>query len=250
VDTTESGGEVFARRITPDDALLEYLADHGMKRFSKRLVSSGALDVVATAIPGIRDILVLGKVKQLERDDPADLLLVDAPATGHVMTFLTSASGLLDAARSGPLRAQAADVVELLTDPERCRVALVTLPEEMPVNEAVEAAYKLEDKVGVSLGPLIVNGCIPPVEGLRADPSAAAAVAGVEVSDELAAALGAAAEFTAKRKEQQDEQLHRLADELPLRQVRVPFIPGDVIGPDELGELSVALRAGVEALPS
>ena len=52
-------------------------------------------------------------------------------------------------------------MVELLTDPERCRVALVTLPEEMPVNEAVEAAYKLEDRVGVSLGPLIVNGCIP-----------------------------------------------------------------------------------------
>ena len=60
-------GTVRARRITPDDALLEYLADHGMKRISKRLVSSGALDVVATAIPGIRDILVLGKVKSLER---------------------------------------------------------------------------------------------------------------------------------------------------------------------------------------
>ena len=95
-------GSVRGRCITPDDALLEYLADHGMKRFSKRLVSSGALDVVATAIPGIRDILVLGKVKQLERGDPADLILVDAPATGHVMTFLSSASGLLDAARSGP----------------------------------------------------------------------------------------------------------------------------------------------------
>ena len=67
MDATESTGEVSASRITPDDALLEYLADHGMKRFSKRLVSSGALDVVATAIPGIRDILVLGKVKQLER---------------------------------------------------------------------------------------------------------------------------------------------------------------------------------------
>ena len=61
-------GTVRARRITPDDALLEYLADHGMKRISKRLVSSGALDVVSTAIPGIRDILVLGKVKQLERE--------------------------------------------------------------------------------------------------------------------------------------------------------------------------------------
>jgi anion-transporting ArsA/GET3 family ATPase len=141
-------------------------------------------------------------------------------------------------------------VVELLTDPERCRVALVTLPEEMPVKEAVEAAYKLEDRVGVSLGPLIVNGCIPLVDGLRADPAAAAFEADAEVSDDLVRALSAAADFTNKRQEQQDEQLHRLAEELPLRQVRVPLIPGDVIGPDELGEISEALRAGVEALPS
>ncbi len=249
-DKTESGGEIFARRITPDDALLEYLADHGMRRFSKRLVSSGALDVVATAIPGIRDILVLGKVKQLERDDPADLLLLDAPATGHVMTFLSSASGLLDAARSGPLRAQAADVVELLTDPERCRVALVTLPEEMPVNEAVEAAYKLEDRVGVSLGPLIVNGCIPSLPGLRVDPASAASGARAEVSEELLRAFRSAAEFTVRREDQQEEQLRRLADELPLRQLRVPAIPSEVIGPDELGEISEALRVAVEALPS
>jgi anion-transporting ArsA/GET3 family ATPase len=250
VEASEPGGEVFARRITPDDALLEYLADHGMRRFSKRLVSTGALDVVATAIPGIRDILVLGKVKQLERDDPADLLLLDAPATGHVMTFLSSASGMLDAARSGPLRSQAADVVSLLTDPDRCRVALVTLPEEMPVNEAVEAAYKLEDQVGVSLGPLIVNGCIPLVHGLRSDPAAAASDAKAKVSDELANALSAAGEFTARREEQQDEQLRRLSDELPLRQVRVPAISGEVIGPDELDEIADALRVGVEALPS
>ena len=59
--------EVRARTLTPDDALLEYLVDHGLRRISKRLVRSGALDVVATAAPGIRDILVLGKVKQLER---------------------------------------------------------------------------------------------------------------------------------------------------------------------------------------
>src|ERR1700722_11986407 len=175
-------GKISGRRITPDDALLEYLADHGMKRFSKRLVSTGALDVVATAIPGIRDILVLGKVKQLERGRAADLVLVDAPATGHVMTFLSSASGLLDAARSGPLRTQAADVSELLTDPARCQVALVTLPEEMPVNEAIEAAYKLEDRVGVTLGPLIVNGCLMDRPDLREDPVLAASQSALQIS--------------------------------------------------------------------
>jgi anion-transporting ArsA/GET3 family ATPase len=121
-------GAVRARRITPDDALVEYLEDHGLRRVSKRLVSSGVVDVVSTAIPGIRDVLVLGKVKQLERERIADLIVVDAPATGHAITFLTSASGLVNAARGGPLRTQAAEVVELLADPSRCRVILVTLP--------------------------------------------------------------------------------------------------------------------------
>ena len=86
-------GTVRARTITPDDALLEYLADHGLRRVSKRLMSSGIIDLVAGAIPGIRDVLVLGKVKQIERSRIADLILVDAPATGHTMTFLSSAGG-------------------------------------------------------------------------------------------------------------------------------------------------------------
>ena len=60
-------GTVRARVITPDDALLEYLAEHGLRRVSKRLMASGIVDLVAGAIPGIRDILVLGKVKQIER---------------------------------------------------------------------------------------------------------------------------------------------------------------------------------------
>ena len=62
-----TGQSTSGRTLTPDEALLEYLRDHGLSRISQRLVSSGALDVVATAAPGIKDILVLGKVKQLER---------------------------------------------------------------------------------------------------------------------------------------------------------------------------------------
>ena len=65
-------------------------------------MSSGALDIVATAAPGIKDILVLGKVKQLERAGAADLIVLDAPAAGHAITFLLSARGLLDAVRVGP----------------------------------------------------------------------------------------------------------------------------------------------------
>jgi anion-transporting ArsA/GET3 family ATPase len=241
-------GTVRARTITPDDALLEYLADHGMRRISKRLLSSGIIDIVAGAIPGIRDILVLGKVKQIERSGIADLVLVDAPATGHTMTFLSSAGGLLDAARGGPIRTQAADVVALLSDPVRCQVALVTLPEEMPVNEAIEAAYQLEDKVGVALGPVIVNGCYPPLAALDTPADEAASRAGVRLVPGLVEALDEARRFRMTRQELQSDQLGRLAQELPLPQLRVPYLFTASIGPTELDVLSAALADGVEAL--
>ncbi|HMK63194.1 MAG TPA: ArsA-related P-loop ATPase [Acidimicrobiales bacterium] len=245
---SQGTGSVRARRITPDDALLEYLADHGMKRISKRLVSSGALDVVATAIPGLRDILVLGKVKSLEVGKAADWILVDAPATGHAMTFLSSARGLLDAARAGPVRTQAADVVEMLTDPARCQVALVTLPEEMPINEVIEAAYALEDRIGVALSSVVVNGCLPEQPALVRDPAEAAGEVGVELSPQLAAALSRAAEFECHRLALQREQLQRLAEELPLPQLRARYLFDEAVGPDQLALLSADLTAGVEAL--
>ncbi len=230
-------GTVHARTITPDDALLEYLDDHGMKRFSKRLLSSGIIDLVAGAIPGIRDILVLGKIKQIEQQRVADLVLVDAPATGHTMTFLSSAAGLLDAARGGPIRSQAADVVALLSDPARCQVVLVTLPEEMPVNEVVEAAYQLEDRVGVALGPVIVNAAYPPVAGLEASAADTLAAAGVELHPAAVDALEAARRFRTRRHELQEEQIRRLSEELPLPQLRVPFVFAGAIGPRELDTL-------------
>src|SRR2546421_2862246 len=207
----DGAADVRARTLTPDDALLEYLEDHGMRRVSKRLANSGALDVVSTAVPGIKDILVLGKVKQLERAHTADLIVLDAPAAGHAFTFLMSARGLLDAVTMGPIRAQAADVIELLSDPSRCQVLLVTLPEETPVNEVVETAYKLEDKVGVSLSPLVVNGLYPVLEGLDADPAEAARAAGVALDDSAADSLRQAAAFRRRRQALQAEQVPRLA---------------------------------------
>jgi anion-transporting ArsA/GET3 family ATPase len=249
------GEGVRARRLTPDDALVEYLEDHGLKRVSKRLAHSGLLDVVATAIPGIRDILVLGKVKQLERAEVADLILVDAPATGHAITFLTSARGMVDAARGGPLRTQAQDVVELLSDPARCRVILVTLPEELPVSETIESAYTLEDNAGVQLGPVIVNACDPEPEGLDrpaadvvADAAAAAGLGADSVPAAHVVALEAAREFRLARHAVSTEQLERMRRELPLAHLLVPSVQSAHIGPVETKLLADALAAAVEAL--
>lgn len=240
--------DIRARTLTPDDALIEYLEDHGMRRISKRLTSSGALDVVSTAVPGIKDILVLGKVKQLERAGVADLIVLDAPAAGHAVTFLTSARGLVDAARVGPIRAQAQDVVDLLSDAARCQVVLVTLPEETPVNEVADTAFKLEDEVGIKLGPVVVNGMYEVLEGLDEDPVEVAAGRGLALDDDAAEALSAAAAFRRGRQRLQAEQLARLRRSLPLPQLHLPFMFTPEIGPGELDRLAEALADEVRKL--
>jgi len=221
-------GRLTARALTPDDALMEYLREHNMKRISGRLASSGALDMVATATPGIRDVLILGKVKQLERSGAADVIIVDAPAAGHAISFLRSASGLLDAVNVGPIETQAREVMDLLSDPERCEVVLVTLPEETPVNEMVETAYSLEELVGVKLGPVVVNGCLGDPAPFDTDPADAAAevdphVSAAELSAADLVALRMTTTFIGGRAHLQAEQLERLERELPLPQLALPF---------------------------
>lgn len=221
--------------ITAPEALGEYLDAHGLKRVSKRLAASGIIDVVATAAPGIDDIVVLGKLKQLERLVDHDLIVVDGPAAGHAVTFLLSARGLLDTVRGGPIRSQAKDVLEMFADPHRCQVLLVTLPETTPINELIETAYAVEEKVGVQLGPVIVNGVDqgPPIKIVKAN-----------------AALRAAAEFRNDKRSAQRDELDRLANQLALAQMVLPQLPVAGIAPDDLKVLAAALLEQVEALPS
>ena len=247
-DPTSGRGEIRARTLTPDDALVEYLEDHGLKRISKRLVSSGAIDVVSTAAPGIKDILVLGKVKQLEAAKAADLIVLDAPAAGHAITFLQSAKGLIDAVRVGPINAQAREVLALLRDPSRCRVMLVTLPEETPVNELVDTGFQLEDRIGVHFAPLVVNGLYPHLDGITTDPKAAAKAAEVTLRRGEARQLSDAAMFRSHRTNLQDTQVARLAEMLPLPQIRLPFQFDGELGPDQLDALAAKLLKGIEAI--
>jgi len=247
-DEVELAAGVRGRVLTPDDALVEYLEGHGLGRLSRRLAASGAVDVVATATPGIRDILVLGKVKALEREGDADVIVVDAPAAGHAVRFLTSAAGLIDAVGSGPIRTQAEDVARLLADPARCQVLLVTLAEETPVNEVVETAFALEDRVGVALGPVVVNGLYPELAGLDADPEAAAAASGAHLRPGEAASLREAAAFRRGRARLQAGQVARLAEALPLAQLHLPLLFSAEVGPAEVAELAGRLAVAVAAL--
>ena len=246
------GVEVLA--LAPDEALLEYLDDHGLGRVSRRLVSTGALDVVSTAVPGMKDILVLGKVKAMQRQRVADVIIVDGPAAGHAVTFLLSPKGLLDAVRVGPVLTQAVEVTDMLTDPARAQVLLVTLPEETPVNETLETAEAFSGSIGVALGPLIVNGVYPArdLDGgtdparIRGD----AALADVFVPESEVEHLARAAAFISQRRKLQRQQIERLAESTGLPRVELPFVFSSDLGPVELEVLADALTAGLRDVPA
>ena len=240
-----SGGSVTARRIRPDDALVEWLRARSLGAVVRRLRSSGALEVVSFAIPGIREVLVLGKLKALERDGGYDLIVVDAPATGHAITLLTSPAGLATAARGGPVRRQAEEVVEMLSDPARCRVLLVTLPRELAVDETIEAAYEVEDRAGVALAEIVVNQYRAP------DPALARPLRDEEAATltaELATAVEAARAFETQRERVAANEVERLAEALPLRLLSMPQLEATRLGPDEIDQLADALRGAIESM--
>lgn len=229
--------DLDVRHISAATSLEEYLLDHGFRRIAKRLASTGVIDVIGTAAPGIDDLVVLGKIKQLERSGEWDLIVVDGPAAGHAITFLTSAAGLLDAVGSGPVHDQARDVVAMLRDPLRCRVVLVTLPETTPVNELIETAETIVDRVGVHLGPIVVDQ-VDTAEPLPDPAEVSFGRARVQVDDARAAAA-----FRRARRAVQDEELARLADRLPLRQVTVRSLPTAALTADDVGVLARELMA-------
>jgi hypothetical protein len=116
------------------------------------------------------------------------------------------------------------------------------------VNELVDTAYHLEDRVGVSLGPVVVNGLYPEIAGLDADPALAAAAAGTTLRTGEAEALSAAAAFRQQRMALQREQVARLEEQLPLPQLRLPFLFTTEIGMDEIDVLARSLLDGIGAL--
>lgn len=207
-------------RLTAADALADYLETHGLKRVAKRLATSGVIEVVSTASPGIDDIVVLGKLKQLERSDDWDLVVVDGPAAGHAITFLLSARSLLDTVRSGPVHTQATDVLEMLADPARCQVVLVALPETTPVNELIETAYALEERVGVQLGPVVINGVD---EGDPLSP-------GPNTPEPLVAA----AAFRNARRALHRREIERLGNDLAFAQIHLPHVPTADLDADDI----------------
>jgi len=144
--------------ITPGAALADYFDSLGLGRVSRRLLAAGIVDLVASTAPGIDDLLILGKIKQLEQTGEWDLIVVDGPPAGQAIGLLRAPLSLRQAVRGGPIHTQAIEILNMLADPARCRVMMVSTPELTPVSELIDTAFEIEDQIGVALGPVVLNG--------------------------------------------------------------------------------------------
>jgi anion-transporting ArsA/GET3 family ATPase len=160
-------GEVYALAIEPKAALLEYLElFYRMGRAGKVLERVGAVDFATTVAPGLRDVLLTGKVYEAARRRRSsgrvyDAVVLDAPPTGRVTRFLNVNEEVADLAKVGPVRQQASSIMGLLRSPQTA-IHIVSVLEEMPVQETQDAAAELR-AVGLPLGCVVVNMVREPV---------------------------------------------------------------------------------------
>jgi anion-transporting ArsA/GET3 family ATPase len=166
VATAEGGGHVNALAIDTEAAFLEYLdmfynlgiAGRAMRRI-------GAVEFATTIAPGLRDVLLTGKIKEIVvrnekgKQDAYDAVVVDAPPTGRIARFLDVTQAVSDLSKGGPVHSQADGVVKLLHS-ELTAIHLVTLLEALPIQETVEAIDELSE-LGLPIGSVIVNRNIP-----------------------------------------------------------------------------------------
>jgi len=160
-------GEVKALHVDAEEALLEYLSMFYNLGFAGRTLRRlGAIEFATTLAPGLRDVLLTGKVKETvgRTDDKGrhvyDAVVLDAPPTGRIVKFLDVTRAMADLAKVGPIKGQSDGVVRLLHSQDTA-VHLVTLLEEMPVRETLEAVAEL-DAADLRPGALIVNRVRPP----------------------------------------------------------------------------------------
>jgi anion-transporting ArsA/GET3 family ATPase len=219
----ELAHNLWAITIDPQRALEEWLGRQVGGAALRVLAHSSAFGYFVAAAPGAKELITIAKVWELaspQRWDRSgrtyDLVVVDAPASGHGLAMLTTPRTFGEIARVGPIRRQATKVRELLADPERTGYLAVALPEEMPVNETLELERRLPEAVGLGLEAIVVNGMWPE-RFSAADAEAMRAVA--DGRPDLQAALTAYERARAQR-----GHLRRLRRAATAKVVTLPYL--------------------------
>jgi Mrp family chromosome partitioning ATPase len=245
VAVAPGGGEVWALAIDPQEALLDYLETfYNLKRAGSALRRMGAVDFATTIAPGLRDVLLTGKAVEVVRRqekgaaDAYDAIVLDAPPTGRISKFLNVNSEISGLAKVGPIRNHADLVMGVIASP-RTAVHLVTLLEEMPVQETIDGVAELRSD-GLPVGGVIVNMTRTPV---LTDEQLATTAAGTLPADairrslercglsahedEIVPALVREAEDHAQRVALESREMDRVL-ELGLPTFVLPLLPGGI----------------------
>ncbi len=203
-----AGGEVIGLAVDAEAAMLDYLdMFYNIKRGGSLLRKMGAIDFVTTIAPGLRDVLLTGKVKEAATRTGADgrpafdHVVLDAPPTGRITQFLQTTHEVAGLTKVGPIHRQSAGVMQLLHSPDTA-VHVVTLLEEMPVQETLDAVGELR-AAGYNIGQLIVNRARPELVG-SSRPSLTQLAEGLSLAgQDPALAAGLLREVTAYAERQQ-----------------------------------------------
>ena len=153
---------LYTMSMNTEAALQEYL------RLQLRLPSiarigplARALDFVATAAPGVREILTVGKLAYEVRERHYDLVVTDAAATGHIVGQLSAPRSIAELVAVGPVHQQTGWMLDILADPSTTGLVIVTTPEEMPVNETIELVERVRRETDVAVAAIVVNRVLP-----------------------------------------------------------------------------------------
>lgn len=225
--------------VDPQHAMEEYLVDQLPSRgLAEVLVRSRLFTYLAAATPGLRELLTMGKVWELAQPArrtpgalPYDLVVLDAPATGHGLALLEAPRTFSDAARVGPVNRQGRTIHEMLTDRTRTGVVAVAAPEELAVNEALFLREALRERLGLPLDHVVLNGVLPD----RLTGAEAAALEGAP--DGRAVRLARHQHRRARAQRSQGARLRRALDgEVAL--TSLPFLFRRALGADDLQRLA------------
>jgi anion-transporting ArsA/GET3 family ATPase len=242
--------DLWAISIDPDESMREYvLIQLKVRAMRDLLFRSRIFTYLAAATPGLKELVTIGKIWELTLDDRKvkqgnayDLVIVDAPATGHGVGFLQTPRTFANVARVGPLRQQAETLDKFIRDPKRTGVAVVAQPEEMPVNETASLERELADQVGIGIDRIFCNGLYPErfgddeLQRLAALADDAPAEAGN--GQTLVRVASRAAVSEARRAHTQREQLARLEELCSAPVTELPFLFEPEIGVDQIRVLS------------
>jgi anion-transporting ArsA/GET3 family ATPase len=233
----ELGQGLFGISVDPERAKAEWL-QYQLKSgtLAGLLGGSRIFQYLTAAAPGLTELVTIGKVwelAQLQRKTPKsapyDLVIVDAPATGHGMAMLTAPRTFSEVARVGPIHRQAGIIHRFLADPAATGVVTVALPEEMPVNETLDLGRWLQRDMGMGIDRIVVNQVLP-------ERFSSAEAERLEAADSSAAVRAALTEY--RRARIQRSQLRRLRRATDAPVSTLPFLFAPDFGPDQLQALA------------